>query len=222
MAMRARLLIAPAKRGAGRVIQQLREGLAYTVHTPAVLLVIGLVGIFGTFGYNFTTALPLLAHDALHLNAEGFGNLTSAMGLGSLISSLVVATLRTTSQRTLFIGASAFSALVGALAASSRYPLSLALMLLIGMASLAFQTSANSLVQLQVPDQLRGRVMSIYSLLFLGMTPIGGMLTGAMAHRWGIQVALGVESCACVVGVLAALIYRRLAHAYGPAAVPGR
>jgi MFS family permease len=213
LAMRPRLLHAPVPRPPGRVLRELREGLSYAVHTPAVLLVVALVGVFGTFGYNFTVGLPLLAHDALGLDAEGFGGLTSVMGLGSLVASLVVASLRRTSQLALLLGAAAFSVLLAGLASSQHYLVSLAIIFVLGMASLTFQTSANSLLQLEVPDRLRGRVMSLYILLFLGMTPIGGLLTGAVAQRFGIQLALGSNAVACGVGVLAAVLYRRLAGA---------
>jgi MFS family permease len=80
-------------------------------------------------------------------------------------------------------------------------------MLPLGFASIAFTTSANSRLQLEVPDALRGRVMSLYTLLFAGTTPIGGLVTGFLAEHLGVQWALGIEAVICGAGVIAGLTY---------------
>ena len=205
--MREGLLRAPPRRPAGRVLSQLVEGISYAVRTPAVLLIVILMGTLGTFGYNFTVVLPLLARNVLGVGAEGFGALTSAMGAGSLAAALVLATLRRTSRRTLFLGAASFTLLLAVLAGSRWYAVSLVVMVLLGIAGLAFTATANALLQLSVPDVLRGRILSLYTLLFLGSTPIGGLVTGFLADRWGIQMALGLESLVCAVGVIGGLSY---------------
>jgi MFS family permease len=140
----------------------------------------------GTFGYNFTVVLPLLARNVLHVGSIGFGAMTSAVGVGSLVAALALATLRKPSRRTLLVGATAFAAILAAVAASHWYALTLVLLVALGVAGISFTATANSTLQITAPDHLRGRVMSLYMLLFAGTTPIGGQLTGIMAERIGV------------------------------------
>jgi predicted MFS family arabinose efflux permease len=219
--MRPRLLYPTRRSGEGRVLEQLVEGLRYSLRTPAILLIVILMAAIGTFGYNFTVVLPLLARNALHVGSIGFGAMTSAVGVGSLVAALTLATLRKTSRRTLLIGAMAFTVFLAAVAASPWYPLTLVLLVALGAASISFTATANTSLQLSAPDQLRGRVMSLYMLLFAGTTPIGGELTGFMAEHLGVRLAVGIEAGVCVVGIAAALAYlaaqRRATKAEGPA-----
>ena len=215
-------LLYPATRGGeGRLLEQLAEGLRYSLRTPAILLVLILMAAIGTFGYNFTVVLPLLARNVLHVGSIGFGGMTSAMGVGSLAAALVLATLRKPSRRTLFIGATAFAILLAAVAASHWYALTLVLLVALGVASISFTATANSSLQISAPDHLRGRVMSLYMLLFAGTTPIGGELTGFMAEHIGVRPTVGIEAAICAVGIAAALAYlaaqRRTSQAHIPA-----
>ena len=205
--MRESQLHAPRHRPQGHILRQLGEGLQYAARTPAVLVIVILMGTLGTFGYNFNTVLPLLAKNALGVDAAGYGALVSAMGVGSLVAALVLANSGRVTTRRLFLGAAGFSLLLGAVAASRWYPLSLAILLPLGFASILFTTGANTTLQLEVPDTLRGRVMSLYTLLFLGSTPIGGLVTGFLAEQFGIQWTLAAEAAICAAGVVAAAIY---------------
>ena len=205
--MRPRLLYPTRRSGEGRVLEQLVEGLRYSLRTPAILLIVILMAAIGTFGYNFTVVLPLLARNALHVGSIGFGAMTSAVGVGSLVAALTLATLRKTSRRTLLIGAMAFTVFLAAVAASPWYPLTLVLLVALGVASISFTATANTSLQISAPDHLRGRVMSLYMLLFAGTTPIGGALTGIMAERLGIRLTVGIEAAVCAVGIGAALAY---------------
>jgi MFS family permease len=85
--------------------------------------------------------------------------------------------------------------------------LTLVLLVALGAASIAFTATANSTLQITAPDRLRGRVMSLYMLLFAGTTPIGGQLTGAMAERIGVRPTVAIEAALCAVGIAAALAY---------------
>jgi predicted MFS family arabinose efflux permease len=193
----------------GRVnpVRELQEGLSYAFKTPSVLLIIILVAIIGTFGYNFTVMLPLLTKYVLDQGAGGLGFMTAAVGLGALISALLLASRKTASKKTMFAGAAAFGVLLGAVALSPWYLVTLGLLLVLGIANTAFASTANTSLQLATPDHLRGRVMALYMLLFAGSTPIGGYLTGAMAEAWSVQVAVGVEATMCLLGVAAGLLY---------------
>jgi MFS family permease len=199
--------MAVARIGRINPIRELQEGLSYAFKTPSVLLIIILVAIIGTFGYNFTVMLPLLTKYVLDQGAGGLGFMTAAVGLGALISALFLASRKTASKKTLFVGAGAFGVLLGAVALSPSYILTLGLLLLLGLANTAFASTANTSLQLATPDHLRGRVMALYMLLFAGSTPIGGYLTGAMAEAWSVQVAVGIEAALCLIGVAAGLLY---------------
>jgi len=205
--MKPGLLYPASKGGDGRIMEQLVEGLRYSLRTPSILLILILMAAIGTFGYNFTVVLPLLARNVLHVGSIGFGAMTSAMGVGSLVAALTLATLRKASRRTLFIGATAFTALLAAVAASHWYVLTLVLLVALGAASITFTATANSTLQISAPDRLRGRVMSLYMLLFAGTTPIGGQLTGIMAEHIGVRPTIGIEAAICAVGIAAALAY---------------
>lgn len=188
-------------------LAELREGLAYAFRTPPVLLIIILVAVIGTFGYNFTVMLPLLARYVVHRGAVGLGFMTAAVGAGALISALALASRERAAPKTLFVGAAAFSALLGLVALSQWFLVTLFFLLLLGVANTMFAATANTSLQLSTPDRLRGRVMALYMLLFAGSTPIGGFLTGVMAERLGTQMAVGIEATICLVGVAAGLLY---------------
>ena len=186
---------------------ELREGLAYAFRTPPAFLIVILVAFIGTFGYNFTVMLPLLDHYVLHRGATGLGWMTSAVGLGALISALSLASRTRVPRSTLFGGALAFSLMLGAVAISSWFLLTMLFLLMLGLASTVFGSTANTSMQLAAPDHLRGRVMGLYMLLFAGSTPIGGFLTGFMADRLGVQTAIFIEAVLCLVGVALGLLY---------------
>jgi hypothetical protein len=209
MMMRTSELHAVGRRSAGRVnpLGELREGLSYAFRTPSAMLIIILVAIIGTFGYNFTVVLPLVDKYVLHRGSTGLGFLTSAVGLGALISALLLASRERAARSTLFGGALAFSLLLGAVAVSQWFLVTMLMLLLLGAASTAFGSTANTSLQLATPDHLRGRVMALYMLLFAGSTPIGGFLTGFMADRLGVPTAVGIEAGMCLLGVAAGLLY---------------
>jgi MFS family permease len=186
---------------------ELREGLSYAFRTPSALLIIILVAIVGTFGYNFTVMLPLISEYVLDRGSRGLGFMTAAVGLGALISALVLASRSRAATSTLFIGGFAFTALLAGVALSQWYLLTLALLLFLGVANTTFAATANTSLQLATPDHLRGRVMALYMLLFAGSTPIGGFLTGFLAETMGVSTAIAVNAAACLIGVLIGLAY---------------
>ncbi|HXT36009.1 MAG TPA: MFS transporter [Chloroflexota bacterium] len=198
----------------GKVFKQLAEGLRYVRGTPDVLLTLIAVGVLGTFGYNFTTILPLIAKYVLHGGAGDLGLITSAMGVGSLGAALGVAGARQASLTVLLSAATVFSLLLILVGLSSWLPVTVALLLIMGVASIIFSASANTRVQLSTPAHLRGRVMSLYFLLFAGTTPIGAGAIGLLAARLGVQTAIVLMGGVCLLGVgIAAMIARGLATA---------
>jgi MFS family permease len=186
---------------------ELREGIGYALRTPATLLVIILVAFVGMFGYNFTVMMPLITRFVLHEGSIALGFLTAAVGLGAVIATFFLAGRRAATRYQLFFGATAFTLILAAVAMSENLYLSMLLLMGLGAAGATFGTTANTSIQIATPDHLRGRVVSLYMLLFAGSTPIGGYLTGLMAHEFGTQTAIGVLAFMCGVGVLAGATY---------------
>ena len=192
---------------AGNAMRELREGISFVLHTPATLLIVILGATLGTFGYNFIVVLPLIAKYVLDGGAAELGFLTASLGLGALISALLLAGRASATKFTLFAGAIAFAALLASIAVSQWFLLTLPLLFALGLANTAFAATANTSLQLAAPDRLRGRVMSVWMLLVAGSTPIGGFATGFLADHIGVQEAVGINAALCTLGVTAALIY---------------
>jgi len=180
---------------------QLADGLRYAARHPRLSFTIGVLAFIGTFGYNFGVVLPLLAREALGLDAVGFGSLNAAMGVGALIAALaVVARLSPTDSKVLGAGG-VFSALL-LLTHFVPWPLVLVVLLLLGVANVTYSAMTNTTLQLNSDEAYRGRVLSLYTLLFAGTTPIGGAVTGWLAAARGIQTAVAIEACVCLAAVV--------------------
>ena len=187
----------------GEVVEHLAEGLAYVRRTGIVLMAILMIAVVATFAMNFTVLLPPLARDVLGLDATGFGFLMSAMGLGSLTAALGIAFAGRTGPRVIVAGAFALGVFQIVLGLSRSFPLSMVAIYLAGFGAIAMAATANTVIQLTVPDRLRGRVMSVYTTVFAGSTPVGGVLVGAVASGFGTPVAIvvgGVASIAAAIG----------------------
>lgn len=193
----------------GKVLQQIGAGLRYAVTTPDAALPLLLMGILGIFGYNFTVLLPLIGDEVLHSGAIGFGVLTAAMGIGSLLAALGVAYRGRATRQTLLIGAAGFSVLLFAVGLSHWWALTLPLLVALGVCSITFSATASTRLQLVAPGDMRGRIMSIYQLLFAGTTPFGSLIIGGLAERWGVQQATMLVAVICGLGVLVAFAYLR-------------
>lgn len=191
----------------GRMLAQIAEGLRYAVRTPDIALPLLLMAVIGTFGYNFQIVLPLIAQFVLHASSVGFGVLTSAMAVGSLIAALGIAYSGRVTQRTLLTGAAGFSALLFCLSITHLWPMTLAVLVALGVFSIVFTTTANSRLQIVAPPHLRGRVMSLYMLLFMGSTPIGSLVIGTLAERQGVRLAIAEVAIACMLGTVTGLLY---------------
>jgi MFS family permease len=190
-------------------LQSLREGLAYVARTPSVFLVIAVIGVISLFGINFNVVLPLFATDVLHSGALGFGFLSAAFGLGSLFSALWLAWgNRRPSIQHILTGALAFSVLEIFFALSHLYVLSLVLIAAVGFAQIVFSATANTTLQTVTPDYLRGRVMSVYMVVFAGSVPLGNLFTGGMAHLYGAPIALLIGACLSLIAAIAGWVLR--------------
>lgn len=189
-------------RGATRPREGLRrglgQGLAYIRATPAVQIPIALVGLVATFGLNYNVILPGMARDEFAIGATGFGFLMSAFGVGSLAAALAVAFLaRLDPLPTMVRGALGFGILGLLFALSPEFPfvwLAAVNLLAVGACMIAMTATANTAIQRTAPDELRGRVMSVYVSIFAGSTPLGALFAGGLASHYGPQVALAAGS----------------------------
>ena len=199
----------------GRGLQQMREGLRYVRSTESILRPILLVGLVATFGMNFNVWIPLLAKQDLNSGAGGFGLLMAASGVGSLIGALALAFLVTSVKRwMLFTTAAALGALDIALAIVGAIPLAIGVAMLvlaaIGFCSTTTMAMANTTVQTAAPDELRGRVMSVYTTVFAGTAPFGALIAGAISNRFGTPASLLVGGLITMTAVAAVAFWGRL------------
>jgi MFS family permease len=186
-------------------MQSLREGLSYIAKTPSVLLIIAVIGTVSLFGINFNVVLPLFATDVLHAGPAGFGLISSAFGFGALISALWLAWgNKKPNIHSMLLGAIIFCVLEAAFALSHLYILSIALIIAVGFAQITFSATANTALQTVTPNHLRGRVMSVYMLVFAGSVPLGNLFTGGLAHLYGAPISLlagaGLSFIAAIIG----------------------
>jgi predicted MFS family arabinose efflux permease len=191
------------------MLKQLGEGLHYAVTTPDILLAMITMAVLGTFGYNFQVFIPLIAQFVLHTNSVGFGLLTSALAVGSLIAAFGVAWLGKGSRRSLLIGAGSFSVVLFCVGLASMWLVVVPLLVALGLSSTVFTATNNARLQLIAPPHLRGRVMSINTLLFVGSTPLGSLIVGGMAESAGVQPTVAAMGMLCMLGVAASLVYLR-------------
>jgi MFS family permease len=197
----------PVERASG----QIRAGLRYVWTTPVLRSTIALVAVVGTLGLNFRVALPLLARFTFGGDATVYGALASIMAAGSVVGALAAARRSRPSPALLLGSVAVFGVLSVAAAAAPTLALEMVVLAPLGLASIAFLATANSTVQLGSSPELRGRVMALYGLVFLGSTPLGGLLAGWMADRFGprsIMLLAGVSSLVAA-GVAAVLMRHR-------------
>lgn len=193
------------------VFGQLKEGLRYSVSTPTLMVNMLLAGFYGTFAYNWALVLPLFARYALNSDAEGFGALNMAMGIGSTIGAFVLATRLGASMRLLLVAAAVFGGSMLILAHTPTLPLTLVMLVLVGILSVLFNATNNTLIQVEADERLRGRVLALYMFLMVGSTPIGSTVTGFVSDAFDVRVALQVNALICLGGLGFTLIIARWA-----------
>jgi MFS family permease len=199
--------------------RSLGEGLDYVWKTPAVLLVIVVVGFVLLFGSNFNVVLPLFATDVLHAGATGFGLLSAAIGVGSLLATLWLAwSNQRPTIRGVLIGTVAFGALEALFAVARFFPLAVALLAGIGFAEMAFAALALTLLQTVTPDHLRGRVMSVSVVFFDGSVPLGYLLVGWLSGLYGASITVLVCGALSLLVAGAGWLWRKPAERVAAAA----
>lgn len=168
---------------------QLREGLAYVRGRPDIMIVLALVFCVGTFGLNFYATLAIMARNEFGHGAESYGLLSTLLAVGTLTGAVVAARRASTGSRPrirlVVAAAMVFGLLEVAVGLMPSYALFGAMLVPVGAAALTFTTAANSTIQLSVAPTMRGRVMALYMIVFVGGTPVGGPLVGWLAAEFG-------------------------------------
>jgi MFS family permease len=192
-------------------IRALGDGFRFIFGNRTLLITFVMVAVLGTMGFNFNVLLPLEATSVLRSDAAVFGLLTSALGAGALAGALLLAQRGDAPTNRLLVGmAGAFGLLEAAIALPRSVPLTLAVIVLTGFCMSSFAASANTRMQLSSPAHLRGRVMSVYTMVFIGTTPIGNLVVSVVARSAGVGWSFVISGLPCFLAALAAyFLWRR-------------
>jgi len=171
---------------------QVRAGLSYAWSVADLRIPLLLMALIGTLGYNFSVLLPLMAKDVFHSGAGTYSLMSTAMGAGALMGALYAASRSKPSQRILIRAAFLFGATSLLVAWAPSLRLEFAALVPMGAAAILYVAMTNSLLQLVSKASMRGRVMALWAVVFLGGTPIGGLFAGSFAAHFGARWALGV------------------------------
>ena len=208
LAMRESELFPVEHNRATTVLAGTREGLSFAWRDREVRAVLVVVTCVGLVGFNFNTLVPLLASDTLHVDARAFGLLSAAFGLGAFAGAIATASSRRATFGAFRAGALGFSVLLFALAPVHEARLAGGILFGIGAAFTLFAANANALVQLAAPGRLRGRLVALYLFAFVGLAPLGSLLSGTLVEIGGTGLAFVVAG---TVG-LAATAFATLTH----------
>ncbi len=195
---------APRPGARATVREEVMEGVRYAVRTPIIMLVLGLLLFVSLFVLNFNVVVPLLARDVLQQGAHGYGLLMSALGVGAVLGAVGVASagLRRPSMPLVLVAAIVASVGVLSLSLVRSVALAAAVLMVTGLAQILFTSSVNSMIQVAVPDGMRGRMMSLYVFVFVGVNPFGAFLVGSVAESFGIATACFAGGSLGLIAVL--------------------
>jgi MFS family permease len=178
---------------------QVRAGLRYARSVPELWIPLVMMALIGTLAFNFQTVLPLFTTRDLGGSDVTFTVLMSVVSAGSLVGALATARRTRIGIYTVSLGAIAFGLAMAALAVSPNQPFAYAMGLLMGLASISFMTACTAIVQLTAAPSMRGRVLALQGMVFLGSTPIGGPIVGFISQRFGARYSIGVGAAAALV-----------------------
>jgi MFS family permease len=182
----------------------LLEGVRYAFGTPRIRHLLVLMGLAGTLGFQYPVLMPVYAGTLLGAGPRGYGLLMSAAGLGAVFATLTLTARleRPGLRRALFVGLSLFGVGLVAFSTSRQLWLSAGLSLVVGFGMILYAATTNTLLQITVLDEYRGRVMSLFTLMLVGTAPVGAFLMGTIAERMGARLATGISGGVCLLGAL--------------------
>jgi MFS family permease len=196
----------PTHRGRG----QLREGLRYVKGEVGLGIPLVMMAIVGCLAYEFQVTLPVMATGAFHGGSQSYGFMTAAMGIGAVIGGLYAAGRGKTGLLSLTKSSVVFAVVIAIAAVAPNLTVELFALAGVGAASVTFLSKGNSTLQLAAAPQMRGRVMALWAVAFLGSTPIGGPTAGAVSQYIGPRYGLGLGAVACIIAAaLGGVVVRR-------------
>ena len=193
-----------AGRSAG-ALKDLKDGLVFVKENQLICVLIAIVGIVSLFGVSYVVLMPVFANDVLKVGVKGLGALMSCAGLGALAGALILARLGDYKYkgRLLFASSFIFSSALIIFALSRVYAVSLAALVFVGGASVIAVSLINTILQTSIPDEYRGRVMSVFMLTFAGMLPFGNLMAGSLAQSFSVSVAVTTGGIFCTLFFIA-------------------
>lgn len=185
------------------------DGWRFIIGEKQVLYIMALISVFSLFGIPYITLLPVLAGEILKVGASGLSFLVASAGVGSFIAAMMIAFKGEVNRKDIYIPSSGliFSMAILGISFSRDFYLSMFLIFFAGWGIVSFLATSNSFIQHSVADSLRGRVMSLYTLVFLGFAPVGNSIIGLVAHSLGTVASLKIFAILCIVG---SIIFSRL------------
>ena len=189
------------KKSSNGFIRDFTEGIQFMKSKPEIYRIILLIAVFSLIGIPYITFLPVFAVEVFRTGPKGLGFLVSAAGTGALTAALSLAFKGDIKEKNRFMSISAlcFSFSLFAFSLSKIFYLSIVILIFIGWGIVSFLATANTFIQLSVPDNLRGRAMSVYALVFLGTAPLGNSLLGVLADSFGTARAVSISAIICII-----------------------
>jgi MFS family permease len=190
-------------------LKDLKEGLIFIKNNTLILILITMIGVLSLFGLSYVILMPIFANDILNVGIKGLGMLMSSAGLGALIGALILARLGDFKYkgRFLILSAMIFSISLILFALSKVYLVSLITLVIIGGTSVAATVVINNLLQTKVPDEFRGRVLSVFMLTFAGFMPFGNLIAGGLSQFFGVALTVMLGGIICTVFFIAINIF---------------
>ncbi len=193
----------PASGSRPNALAAMKEGFRYVMDNRWPRALVVLIAGFAVFGFPFIIMAPVFARDVLRVGASGYAALVSAIGVGAAVGALALAGFgkRYRKERLLIAASALFGVTLASIALVSSFSTSLALFTLAGWTMATNGILGNTLLQIQAPDHLRGRVMGVYSFLVLGLAPFGSFQAGLVAEHLGVRYSIGLGGAACCLTV---------------------
>ncbi|QGU95893.1 MFS transporter [Clostridium bovifaecis] len=200
------------KDSSSKALKEVKDGIVYIIKNPILFETVLLVTIMGIFAFNYNVLLPVFTKNVLYQAEKTYGILMSALGAGSLVGALIVSSRSKKGPKTFImvistVLVSIFLILTGL---TRHYYLTALSLIVTGLFNISFSTTANSTLQINSKDEYRGRVMSVYSMVFAGTAPLGSLLTGAVSEKLGANTAFIISGTISLASVLViAAIFRK-------------
>src|SRR5262249_39898120 len=194
----------PPRDDPGSRWEAILEGFRFVVHTHPIRALLLLLGVVSLMGMPYSVLMPIFADDVLHGGPRALGVLMGAAGVGALLGAVLLAGrqgVRGLSKWVMFACAG-FGVSLIFFSLSRTFWVSILLLVPVGFSMMVQMASSNTLIQSMVPDRLRGRVMAVYSMMFVGMAPFGALLAGVLAHLVGAPLTVAMGGLVCIAGAM--------------------